>query len=85
MTFCLINVPAILQRLMECCMGDLKLTEYPIFLDDILIFSEEHFQRIEAVFSRLHQHGPKLKPSQYDIFKVASVFGPCYQRERCGN
>ena len=72
MAFGLTNAPATFQRLMERCMGELNLRECLIFLDDILIFSdtfEEHIKRIEAVFSRLHEHGLKLKPSKCEFFK----------------
>ena len=66
MAFGLTNAPATFQRLMERCMGELNLKECLIFLDDILVFSqtfEEHLERLEAVFSRLKEHGLKLKPS----------------------
>ena len=72
MAFGLTNAPATFQRLMERCMGDLNLKECLIFLDDILIFSEsfeEHLNRLEAVFSRLRQHGLKLKASKCEFFK----------------
>ena len=72
MAFGLTNAPATFQRLMERCMGELNLKECLIFLDDILIFSEtfeEHLSRLEAVFSRLKQHGLKLKPSKCEFFK----------------
>ncbi|MCU7858926.1 MAG: DDE-type integrase/transposase/recombinase, partial [Candidatus Thiodiazotropha sp. (ex Lucinoma kastoroae)] len=72
MAFGLTNAPATFQRLMERCMGELNLRECLIFLDDILIFSvtfEEHIKRIDAVFSRLHEHGLKLKPSKCEFFK----------------
>ena len=60
MAFGLINAPATFQRLMERCMGELNLKECLIFYDDILVYSEsltEHLDRLEAVFSRLKQHG----------------------------
>ena len=53
-------------------MGEMNLQECLIFLDDILRFSEtfeEHISRLEAVFSRLKQHGLKLKPSRCEFFK----------------
>ncbi|MCG7879345.1 MAG: RNase H-like domain-containing protein [Candidatus Thiodiazotropha endolucinida] len=74
MAFGLTNAPATFQRLMERCMGELNLKECLIFLDDILIFSdtfEEHIKRIQAVFSRLHEHGLKLKPSKCEFFKTS--------------
>lgn len=74
MAFGLTNAPATFQRLMERCMGELNLKECLIFLDDILIFSEsfkDHIQRLEAVFSRLNQHGLKLKASKCEFFKTS--------------
>ena len=73
MAFGLTNSPATFQRLMERCMGELNLKECLIFLDDILVFSqtfEEHLERLEAVFSRLKEHGLKLKPSKCEFFKT---------------
>ena len=55
-------------------MGEMNLKECLIFLDDILIFSEtfeEHISRLEAVFSRLKQHGLKLKASKCKFFKTS--------------
>ena len=72
MAFGLTNASATFQRLMERCMGELSLKECLIFLDDILIISktfEEHLSRLEAVFSRLKQHGLKLKKSKCEFFK----------------
>ena len=37
----LTNAPAVFQRLMERCMGELNLKEYIIFLDDILVLFAE--------------------------------------------
>ena len=54
MAFGLTNAPTTFQQLMERCMGELNLKESPIFLDDILVFSEtfeEHISRLEAVFN----------------------------------
>ena len=59
---------------MEYCMGEMNIKECLIFLDDILIFSEtfdEHISRLEAVFSRLKQHGLKLKSSKCEFFKTS--------------
>ena len=73
MAFGLTNAPATFQRLMERCVGEMNLKECLIFLDDILVFSqnfEEHLERLEAVFSRLKEHGLKLKPSKCEFFKT---------------
>ena len=53
MPFGLCNAPATFQRLMERCMGDLNLRDCLIYLDDIIIFSEDietHIERLDAVY-----------------------------------
>lgn len=53
MCFVLTKACAPFQHLTKRTMGDLHLKECFVFLDDILIFSihsEEHIQRLEAVF-----------------------------------
>ena len=65
------NAPSTFQRLMETCMGELNLKECLIFIDDVLIFSEnfdEHIRRLEACFERLSKHGLKLKPNKCEFF-----------------
>ncbi|MCG8034843.1 MAG: DDE-type integrase/transposase/recombinase, partial [Candidatus Thiodiazotropha taylori] len=77
MPFGLCNAPATFQRLMERCMGDLNLRDCLIYLDDIVIFSktfEEHVEKLQAVFQRLHEHGLKLKPSKCELFKSQVVY-----------
>ena len=67
MPFGLMNAPATFQRLMNIALGDLSFSQVLIYLDDIIVFSstfEEHLQRLERVFTRLRQHGLKLKPSK---------------------
>ena len=63
----LINTPATFQRLMENCIGDLHLTYWLLYLDDIIIYSwlyEEHIVRLEAVFKKMKETGLKLSPSK---------------------
>jgi len=72
MPFGLVNAPATFQRLMERCMGDLHLRDCLIYLDDVIIFSqnfEEHLERIEAVFIQLSDHNLKLKASKCHFFQ----------------
>ena len=77
MAFGLTNAPATFQRLMERTMGDLNLRECLIFLDDILIFSqnfEDHLERLERVLSKLKEHGLKLKPSKCEFCKTSVTY-----------
>ena len=72
MPFGLCNAPATFQCLMERCMGEMNLRDCLIYLDDIIIFSssyEEHLEKLEAVFKRLHEHNLKLKGSKCEFFK----------------
>ena len=72
MPFGLMNAPATFQRLMNTVLGDLNLSEVLIYLDDVIIFSatiEEHLARLNRVFSRLREHGLKLKPSKCSILQ----------------
>ena len=72
MPFGLCNAPATFQRLMERCMGEMNLRDCLIYPDDIIIFSsgfDEHLEKLEAVFKRLHEHNLKLKGSKCEFFK----------------
>ena len=72
MPFGLTNAPATFQRLMETCLGDLNLHWCIIYLDDIIIFSNDlasHLERLEAVFWKLEEAGLKLKPSKCELFQ----------------
>ncbi|XP_038062329.1 uncharacterized protein LOC119732798 [Patiria miniata] len=73
MPFGLCNSPATFQRLMQRCLGDQALSSLLIYLDDIIVFSttfDEHLKRLELVFSRLQQHGLKVKPAKCSFFKT---------------
>ena len=72
MPFGLCNAPAMFQRLMQNCLGELNLTYALIYLDDIVVFSDtekEHVKHLAAVFERFRKHGLKLKPSKCEFFK----------------
>ena len=71
MPFGLCNAPATFQRLIERAIGELNLKDCLIYLDDIIIFSEsfdQHLERLEAVFKRLHEHNLKVKASKCEFF-----------------
>ena len=71
MPFGLCNVPATFQWLMQNCLGELNLTYYLIYLDDIVIFSqmaEEHLYCLFIVFDKFRQHNLKMKPSKCSFF-----------------
>ena len=52
MPYGLCNAPAMFQRLMQNCLGELNLTYALIYLDDVIVYSkteEEHLVRLRAV------------------------------------
>ena len=71
MPFGLTNAPATFQWLMETCLGDINLNWCIIYLNDIVIFSNDpasHCMRQEAVFQKLKQARLKLKSSKCKLF-----------------
>ena len=72
MPFGATNAPATFQRLMHNCLGYLNMTWCVVYLDDIIVFSDnpkDHIVRLEAVFKKLAIAGLKLKPSKCFFFK----------------
>lgn len=72
MPFGLCNAPATFQRLMGVVLGDLAFEVLLIYLDDVIVFSNDfdtHCERLELVFNRLRQHGLKLKPSKCHLLR----------------
>ena len=52
-------------------MGELNLKDCLIYLHGIIIFSEsfdQHLERLDSVFGRLHEHNLKLKDSKCEFF-----------------
>ena len=71
------NAPAMFQRLMESCLGDLHLNWCIIYLDDIIVFSKtpkEHIERLRGVFTKLVAAGLKLKPKKCEFFKLKIAY-----------
>ena len=67
MPYGLCNTPAMFQRLMQNCLGELNLTYALVYLEDVIVYSkteEDHLHRLQAVFEHFHEHGLKLKPSK---------------------
>ena len=67
MPYGLCNAPAMFQRLMQNCLGELNLTYALVYLDDMIVYSkmeEDHLRRLQVVFEWFHEHGLKLKPSK---------------------
>ena len=68
----LCNSPATFQRLMQHIFNDTVFQIMLIYLDDLIIYSttiEEHIERLDKVFTRLKEHGLKLKGKKCHFFK----------------
>ena len=71
MPYGLCNAPAMFQRLMQNCLGELNLMYALIYLDDVIVYSkteEEHLVSLCAILERFMEHGLKLKPSKCNFF-----------------
>ena len=72
MPFGLCNAPATFQRLMQCSLNELIFQILLVYMDDIIVYAksfEDHLQRLDVVFTRLKEHGLKLKPSKCEFLK----------------
>ena len=72
MPFGLCNAPAMFQRLMQNCLGELNLFYCLIYLDNVIIFlqtAEEHLQWLHIMFDQLREYNLKLKPSKCSLLK----------------
>ena len=77
MPYGLCNAPAMFQRLMQNCLGELNLTYTLVYLDDVIVYSkteEDHLQRLQSIFERFHEHGLKLKPSKCSFLRKQITF-----------
>ena len=77
MPYRLCNAPAMFQRLMQNCLGELNLTYALVYLDDAIVYSnteEDHLCRLQAVFEHFHEHGLKLKLSKCSFLRRQITF-----------
>ena len=77
MLYRLCNTPAMFQRLMQNCLGELNLTYALIYLDDVIAFSrteEDHLHCLRVVFGQFLEHGLKLKPSKCHFLQDKITF-----------
>ena len=72
MPFGATNAPAKFQRLMDNCLGELNMNWCIVYLDNIIIYSQDvasHMEILEAVFQKFTKAGLELKPSKCEFFK----------------
>ena len=71
MPFGLCNAPMTFQHLMQNTLGELNLTYWVIYLDDVIVFGhieEKHLECLRVVFKRFLEFNLKLKPSKCSFF-----------------
>ena len=72
MLFGLCKTLATFQRLMQNCLGELKLIYCLIYLDDLIVYLqtvEEHLHQLHVVFNQLREYNLKLKLSKCSLFR----------------
>ena len=77
MPFGLCNAPGTFERLMETVLRGMQWERAVLYLDDIIIFSNdlpEHLERLEEMFMRLQKANLMLKPSKCHFFKKQVEF-----------
>ena len=77
MPFGLCGAPATFCRLMSLVLGDLVGKICLCYLDDIIVFAKtktELLDRLDQIFTRLHEFGLKIKPSKCVLFRTEIQF-----------
>ena len=73
MPFGLCNAPSTFERLMEQVLKGLQWQVCLLYLDDIIIFSQdvnEHLARLTAVFERIRAANLRMKPKKCQLFQL---------------
>ena len=77
MPFGACNGPTICQRLMELVLNGLQWQSCLIYLDDVIVFSDnfnDHMKRLETVLDRMSKAGLKLKPEKCQLLRKEVTF-----------
>ena len=77
MPFGLCNAPATFQHLMQNALGELNLTYYMIYLDEMIVFGhteEEHLECLCVMFEQFCEFNLKLKLSKCSFFQSEIVY-----------
>ena len=72
MGFGLCNTPATFQRLMVCVLNSLNFEICLLYIDDIIVFSENfehHLERLSSVLDRLQKANLKISPKKCCLFQ----------------
>ena len=75
--FGLCNAPATFQRLMECVLAGLQWHNCLLYIDDVIVFSQDfdsHLERLTDVINRIGNAGLKLTPKKCHLFKKEVEF-----------
>jgi hypothetical protein len=78
MPFGLCNAPATFQRLMDCTLAGLNYEILLVYLDDIIVLSEDvatYLLTLRTLIQRLQQANLKLKPSCYLLQRSGDFLG----------
>ena len=71
------NGPSTFQRCIELIFRGLQWEILLVYLDDIIVISEDvdqHLERLETVFKRLYEANLKMKPGKCEFFKSEVLF-----------
>ena len=67
MPFGLVNAPTTFQRAMDLVLSGLSYVICLCYLDDVIVFGRDHYNRLKTVQERLRVHGLRVKPEKCAI------------------